>query len=314
MTHLTVVVPTFDRAASLRAALHALLDQDAPPPHRVVVVDNNSRDDTRQVVAAMGRDVEYVFEPRQGLSFARNAGVEFARSRGASRDSLVAFTDDDVVVSRDWMQVLAREADGHDQVDCLGGRVLPIWPGTPPAWLTNEHWAPLALQDHGPSRRIFDRGTPLGLVGANLAFRLQALERLGGFSPAVQRVGDSIGSTEDHELLRRLYAAGGRALYAPDLVVHAVVQPERLTRAYHRRWHRGHGYFHAVMRSPETEGPAGRRVLGVPAHLYRTAAADGWSWLRRMASGDPAGAFACESGLWFFTGFFEARQAWLHRR
>src|SRR5574338_603832 len=170
MTHLTVVVPTFDRAASLRAALHALLDQDAPPPHRVVVVDNNSRDDTRQVVAAMGRDVEYVFEPRQGLSFARNAGVEFARPRRASRDSLVAFTDDDVVVSRDWMQVLAREADGHDQVDCLGGRVLPIWPGTPPAWLTNEHWAPLALQDHGPSRRIFDRGTPLGLVGANLAF------------------------------------------------------------------------------------------------------------------------------------------------
>lgn len=310
---LTVVVPTFNRAASLRDALRALLDQDEPPPHRIVVVDNNSTDNTREVAQSMSDGVAYVFEGRQGLSCARNAGVDFARRTVGPTDHLVAFTDDDVVVARDWMRSLARAAERHPAIDCFGGRVLPMWPRQPPSWLTREHWAPLALQDHGPDVRIFDGTSPTGLVGANLALRMTALDRLGGFAHSVQRVGDAIGSTEDHELLLRLYAYGGAALYSPDLIVFAAVQPERLTRAYHRRWHRGHGHFHALMHAPGL-GEHRRPLLGVPAYLYRNAAASAVSWLRRAISGDRAGAFACESNLWFFTGFFRARQPWLHRR
>ncbi|HYT65363.1 MAG TPA: hypothetical protein VEL51_03005 [Vicinamibacterales bacterium] len=60
--------------------------------------------------------------------------------------------------------------------------------------------------------------TPIGLIGANIAFRRQVFDRVGRFSPSVQRVKNGIGSTEDHELLTRLYAAGGRMLDHPRML------------------------------------------------------------------------------------------------
>ena len=75
--------------------------------------------------------------------------------------------------------------------------------GTYRAAVVNDFGAPLALQDHGDTTRVFDRSSPIGLIGANVAFRRGVFERVGTFSPAVQRVKDGVGSTEDHELLYR---------------------------------------------------------------------------------------------------------------
>jgi cellulose synthase/poly-beta-1,6-N-acetylglucosamine synthase-like glycosyltransferase len=180
-------------------------------------------------------------------------------------------------------------------------------------WLTRAHWGPLALQDHGDAPLTFDAKQPVCLIGANVAFRRSVFGRVGLFSPAVQRVKDGIGSTEDHELLLRLYAAGGRALYLPDLLVTTEVPQERLTREYHRRWHRGHGRFHALMRIPSLERSTRGRLLGVPAHLFRTAVADAAAWAKLRVQGDAAEAFTRETRLWFFSGFLQER-AWSHRR
>lgn len=312
MGRLSIIVPTHDRAASLRRTLSSVLAQtSAPTDVELLVVDNNSSDATPEVCRDFAPRVRYIFEPKQGLSFARNAGIEALRPlRG---DDLVAFIDDDIEAAPGWIAAMVRAFETHPEVDCVGGRVLPEEPRHLPAWLTPEHWAPLALQDHGPAPRIFDERTPLGLVGANVAFRGPVFDRIGGFSPDVQRVRDGIGSTEDHEFLRRLYAAGGRALYAPDVIVTTDVPAERLTPAYHRRWHRGHGRFHALMRTPEMEH-ARARLLGIPLHLFRSAAADMINWLRLRLSGDRTHAFAAENRLWFFSGFFKERCGCLTRR
>lgn len=310
MRTLTVVVPTYNRASRLDRALRCLTTQSAVPvPLRIVVVDNNSSDSTAAVVQSYGGRVQYAFEENQGLAHARNAGI-----LSASPDDVVAFTDDDVEVAGNWAATLAREFGEHPEVECVGGRVLPRWNGAPPAWLTREHWGPLALQDHGNEPREFDRSRPVCLVGANVAFRRPVFDRIGLFSPHVQRVKDGIGSTEDHELLRRLYEAGGRARYVPDLVVTTEVPAERLTRAYHRRWHAGHGKFQALMRLPDLETSRRGRILGVPAHLYRSAARDAAAWVGGRLSGDTARAFAAETRLWFFTGFLLERCPCVPRR
>jgi glycosyltransferase involved in cell wall biosynthesis len=303
MAMLTVIVPTFNRADLLARAVRSLLAQETVDGGlRLVVVDNNSSDRTRQAVDAFGGAVDYVFEPRQGLSHARNAGL--ARAAGSD---LVAFTDDDVEVSRNWAPTIVREFENHPGVDCIGGRVLPSWQEPPPSWLTRDHWGPLALQDHGDQPREFSAAQPVCLVGANVAFRRAIFNRIGEFAPEVQRVKDGIGSTEDHDLLRRLYAMGGRARYVPDLLVTAVVPPERLTFSYHRRWHMGHGRFHAVMRIPEVERSPRGRLFGVPGHLYRTAASDLAALIALRLRGDAARAFTAETRLWFFGGFLRER-------
>jgi glycosyltransferase involved in cell wall biosynthesis len=312
MGRVAIVVPTHDRAASLRRTLRSVLAQ---VPGRagveVIVVDNNSSDATPTVCEEFAPSIRYLKETKQGLSHARNAGIAAARPFG--RDDIVAFIDDDIEAAPGWIPALVHAFDTHPDVDCVGGRVLPVSPERLPPWLTQDHWGPLALQDHGDNPRVFDETTPAGLVGANFAFRGSVFDRIGEFSPDVQRVKDGIGSTEDHEFLSRLYAAGGKALYIPTAVVTTEVPPERMTREYHRRWHRGHGRFHALMRTPQME-LARARPFGVPLHLFRSALNDAAAWLRLQVSGDEARAFSAETRLWFFSGFLKERCGCLIRR
>lgn len=320
MRRLAIVVPSYNRATSLERTLRSLVGTDdayalalsrKEERPAVIVVDNNSTDATANVVASFGPAVRYIQERRQGLSFARNTGVEAASGLGAE---FIAFIDDDVEATPEWGQTVLRAFQEHPEADCVGGRVLPSNAGELPAWLTPEHWGPLALQDHGAAPLLFDSADPRGLIGANFAFRRTVFEWLGGFSPDVQRVKDGIGSTEDHEMLQRLYDAGGRAAYVPEIVVTTRVPTERMTYEYHRRWHQGHGRFTARMRIAETEQTSQGRVLGVPAHLFRTAASDAVRWLRLSAVHDRAKAFEAETRLWFFSGFFKERCACALRR
>ena len=271
----SVVLSTYNRSDRLPVALSALLAQTGDVPYEIIVVDNNSNDDTAAVVHSIVRNsagrVRYTFEPRQGLSHGRNAGIALARS------PIVAFTDDDVRVSADWILQLKRAFDEHPDVGYIGGRVLPNWLAPPPSWLTSAHWAPLALQDYGPNTHVSGRERAVCLVGANLAFRKQVFARVGMFSASLGRVKDGIGSTEDHDMQLRAWRVGMIGLYIPSIVVVADVTADRLEARYHRRWHRGHGRHCAMMRLrelvPADLGPMSEpddivALFGAPAFVY----------------------------------------------
>ena len=235
------------------------------------------------------------------MSYARNAGI------GEARAEIIAFADDDVRVAKDWVAQIKRAFDLHTEIDCIGGKVLPEWKSAPPRWLTRDHWMPLALQDYGDEPVSINAGNKLCLVSANLAFRSEAFEETGLFAPDLQRVKNSIGSMEDAELLERFWRTGRKSLYVPDLIVVTDVPAERMTKSYHRRWHTGHGYFFAIMRSEEME-QSSSRLFDVPAHLYKQAIADAASWLRCFLFGKRERAFTHEIGLRFFWGFFRKRR------
>ena len=298
----SVCICTYNRCQRLRSALESVLGQQADRVRfEVIVVDNNSTDETKQVVDSLVRlghsNLQYVFEGRQGLSYARNAAVALAGS------PLVAFTDDDVRVAPDWVSTIKRVFDEHPEAAWLGGKVLPCWPSPPPLWLTPEQWGPLALADHGdlPFYTSDRRQTPL--VGANLAVRRDVLAQCGGFAPRLQRVQDSIGSMEDHELQMRLWRANRKGLYVPELVVFSDVAADRLLKKYHRRWHFGHGRFYALARLEEFERSNVGWLFGVSAHVYRQAIGDAVGWLASVIRGNFRRAFTFEGSLWFFLGF-----------
>ena len=275
LPEVSVVVSTYNRAHRLPGALNSLLTQAGTVRYEVIVVDNNSSDDTaevvRQIMLRAGGLVRYSFEPRQGLSHGRNAGIALARS------AIIAFTDDDVRASSDWIVLLKRAFEEHPEAGYIGGRVLPEWAAPPPRWLTTAHWAPLALQDYGPAVQVSGRERAICLVGANLAFRKQVFERVGMFSASLGRVKDGIGSTEDHDMQLRAWRAGVHGLYVPTVVVTAEVTPDRLEKRYHRRWHQGHGRHCAMMRLrelvPADLGPMSEpndivTLFGSPAFVY----------------------------------------------
>ncbi len=312
----TVVLCTYNRASLLPVALDRLLDQSRDSPaHEIILVDNNSSDDTRRVVERYTNStvprVHYVFEPRQGLAHARNAGI------AASRADIIAFTDDDVWVSDTWVQVIKRTFDAHPEVDCLGGRTLPIWPSVPPAWLTRLHWVgPLALQDYGDRAFSVDASRPICLAGANFAFRKDVFARIGAFSPEV-------GRTEDTELMLRLWRAGACAMYVPDMKAFAAVQPERLSKRYHRQWHSNTGRCNARMQLVEltaadgslrSEAPPLARVAGVPRFALRQLATEALEWCKATARRRESEAFWHEVQARSLVGYMrESRARFLQR-
>jgi glycosyltransferase involved in cell wall biosynthesis len=301
----SVVISTYNRCQLLRGALESVLAQETGGVfYEVIVVDNNSTDRTREVVeefTARGQaNLRYVFEGCQGLSHARNAGIAEARA------PLIAFTDDDVCAARNWVASIKRAFDKHPEVDCVGGKVLPRWPKQPPAWLTREHWPPLALVDYGETPFHTDLERPLCIVGANLSLRRSVFDEIGLFAPEYQLIKDITGSTEDYELQRRLWLAGRKGMYVPGIVVSAEVQTERLTKAYHRRWHRGHGVRFAAMRMDEIERSRSR-LFDVPAHLYNQAMSSALSWMKCALRADLDRAFMPETRLFFIAGFLRRR-------
>ena len=134
---LTVILCTYNRCKSLAKALDSLAGSilsDAVE-WEVLVVDNNSSDQTEAVVEEFRRQYpgrfRFLFEPHQGKSYALNAGIREARG------NILAFVDDDVTVEPMWLQNLTSAL--HDsQWAGSGGRTKPaIWVSgfVPPRWL-----------------------------------------------------------------------------------------------------------------------------------------------------------------------------------
>lgn len=313
----SVIVPTRNRAAGLNQLLHHLVALEVDGfSYEILIVDNGSTDHTREVVERAARTsprVRYLREPRVGASNARNCGI------GQARGAILAFIDDDTRPRRDWLAAIWRAYQRDPTIECVGGRIEPCWPREPPPWLTSAHWGPLALQTARGDTPYLDRDHASScLVTANFACRALTLKRIGGFSPRYLR-------DEDRELNLRLWRAGARGKYDDSIVVVADIQPERLTKRYHRRWHYVTGCNHARMRYRELidrDGRlrtellgTGRRLLGAPGFLYRELAGHLIDWSAHVVRGDMDRAFFPECRIRYLTAYLTTRHlAYIHER
>ena len=205
----SVVIPTFNRAALLGETLDSLarLRPQSVREWEVVVVDNNSSDDTAGVVrghqSSFPVRLRYEFEAAQGRSNALNRGIL------ATNASVLAFIDDDVVVAERWLdEAVEPLLDARRGIDYTGGPVQPIWEAPRPGWLSSTRadlWGAIAILDYGPEAFVFEerRRVPLG---ANMAVRRALVDRIGGFSP---RLGRSSGSRSSARKCRNFCRARG---------------------------------------------------------------------------------------------------------
>jgi len=213
----SVVVCTRDRPGMVVRCLRSLQDLEEAP-EEILVVDNAPRKgDVRRLVERMP-GIQYVPEPRPGLSVARNTGVL------ASRCDIVAFTDDDVVVHPDWIARL-RQGFRDPGVMVVTGLVLPADLETESRVLfeysfggLHRGYHPLTY-DSGYFEEMKSRGVPVWAVGAGacMAVKREAFDRIGLFD---ERLGSgAAGCGEDSELWYRILASGGLCRYEPGAVV-----------------------------------------------------------------------------------------------
>jgi GT2 family glycosyltransferase len=272
----SVVICTYNRSASLLKTLASLADLQVPEALRweLVVVDNNSRDDTSRRVSQFAREhphlaVRSVVERRQGKSHALNLAVATAQG------GLLAFTDDDVVVDPRWLNQLHRLAVERGAM-AVGGRIVDTWTTPKPAWYSDagpyKLNAVIVKYDLGEQVCPITRTMPLG---ANLAVRREAFEKYGLFDTHLGPTAGGPRRGEDSEFCARLVRAGETILYAPEAVVYHPVERERLDRKYFERWYYLYGkvFFQMNPLPPDLVC-----WLGVPRFLIRMLATHFIRW------------------------------------
>jgi glycosyltransferase involved in cell wall biosynthesis len=319
----SIIVPTFNRASDLRLSLKSLAGLVSTAPWEVIVVDNNSTDDTRLAVIEAQPDfpveLRYIFEREQGRSAAMNTGIR------AARGDIILTTDDDVHVEPDWME---KSGEALDTLDCdyVGGKVLPIWPAARPDWIPNhggKQWAVIALLDYGPDPIPFFTLAHRVPIGVNMAFRRTAFDRAGLWSNRVGRKKGTLLGQEVREWMLRARDAGLRGYYTPTMIVHHRIQRDRLEKKYFRRWFYWNGVSRALlyrdswidMQAPEsTELDFSRvpHIAGVPRFFYGKAPRELARAITSRWRGDAASAFDAELWLYFFAGVL--RQRWRDRK
>ncbi|MBI4358482.1 MAG: glycosyltransferase family 2 protein [Candidatus Omnitrophica bacterium] len=228
MVDVSVIVCSYNRAESLRDTIESLVNQRAICSYEIIVVDNNSKDGTRDVAESFNGKVKYAFESRQGLSYARNTGIKEAKGQ------IIAFTDDDVIADSNWVSSIY-QCFKETRALAVGGQIKRLWNCERPEWLAEEIMGPLIVQDLGPQRKKWDQQNR-HMIGANMSFHRAIFEQHGIFREALGRKGDRLIGGEDREIFQRLQKAGIAIFYEPKAIVHHKVEKQRLSKDFMRQW------------------------------------------------------------------------------
>jgi glycosyltransferase involved in cell wall biosynthesis len=297
---LDVVVPTYNRSQLLRRTISSLLTAPIPDGLKVtiIVVDNNSKDDTRQAVEEFGMKpdccLRYIHESKQGLSHSRNGGI------AAGTGELIGFIDDDEEIEENWYRVVAREFE-DPEIQFIGGCCLGNWSAPAPDWLPEEYNAAIGVVP--PKQRArYDPAFKGSLTGGNAVVRRSVFEQIGNYSIRLGRSGKGLLSEEDADFLRRLRENSVVGMHVPELVIYHYIPKDRLTRQYHRRW----VFWRAVSQGVLDRDLRGntRYFLGVPRYKLGSALRGLYRLLRYCSSNKTRGkAFAGELASWELAGF-----------
>lgn len=194
---ISVVIPAYNEENYLPACLKSVFKQDFDQPYEVIVVDNNSTDQTAAVARRFGCRV--VKEKRQGVVFSRQAGAK------AALGQIIANTDADTVVPRHWLKTIYNSITTHPRVAACGGNIN--FPGAP--WPIMTLWKIITAV----ITIVFKlTGIVIHLPGANFSFKKSAWQKIGGYNTQFAFAADEL------DLLHRLQK-NYRLVYLPRLYV-----------------------------------------------------------------------------------------------
>jgi len=239
MILLSVIIPTRNRGTLLQLALQSLQTQTlSADSFEVLVIDNGSTDNTKQIVAAFQKklgNIRYFFDPTPGLHVGRHLGMKMAKSK------ILVYADDDIKAFPTWLEGIA-ESFQDQKVALVGGKNLPKFESDPPDWIL-KMWEKnkngerilgyLSILDLGDTKKVIP---PYHVFGCNFSIRKSVLLEAGGFHPDAmpQELIRYRGDGETH-VSRFIEKEKMQAIYNPEASLYHIVPKERLTEEYFRK-------------------------------------------------------------------------------
>ena len=237
---ITVVICTWNRAPLLDQALRQMMRLHSPEGDKweLLVVNNNCTDNTEEVVASyeVHLPLRHIFEPKQGLSHARNRAIQEAQG------DVILWADDDVLMDENWLMEYAAGIRRHPDATFFGGPVEPWFEVDPPKWIEENmeiFASAFAYRNLGKEERKLMQIQELPF-GANMAVRKKAYNGV-QYDSALGRIGKVIISGEETQIFKHFLAAGLFGVWLPKARVKHYVSKERLTRKYLSAYYQGYG-------------------------------------------------------------------------
>ena len=224
---ISVIICTYNRIELLRRTIASATKMNLPDvTWELLVVDNGGGDEVQRMVDEFAAQLplRVVNEPRAGLSRARNCGIRNARS------DYIVWTDDDVILDRNWLKAYADAFKRHPDAVLFGGKIIPVLEQPASPWFErNLDLFPelLSYRDFGPDEQPLSlRGLP---YGANYAMRAAEQRRF----PYNVNLGAGSGTVgEETRVMQRMLESGMTGYWLPDFVVQHMMSPNRQTIKY----------------------------------------------------------------------------------
>ena len=258
---LSIVVCTYNRDKYLYGALKCIAENGYPTDaFEIVLVNNMSTDNTESECQRFQNDYpevrfRYFVETQQGLSYARNRGIE------ESRGDTVLFLDDDSYIQKDYLAHLQKQLDAYPDADAFGGKIDPVFEsGETPKLLSKWNYSWVSAIDMGDKVCQF-KGKAFP-IGANMGIKKAMLAKTGVFNTQLGRSKKNLMGGEEKDIFDRIRQQNGNIYYFPDVVVQHVIPPSRTTKDYIKRLGEGVGRSERI------------RTLGVSK----------WEYLKRLFS------------------------------
>ncbi len=229
---ISAIVCTHNGQKVLKKAIQSLVNQTLDKrDYEILVVDNASTDKTREIVKQFENEenLRYIFEPKIGLSHARNTAWQQAQGE------FIAYLDDDAIACPKWLEQILDTFRTVPEAGAVGGKVVPIWEVDPPSWINDFMKRFLSVVNWSESPIVLDDYRYL--VGANIAFPRKTLEKFSGFPTNLGRKGKSLISNEEIELINKIKNDGLIVFYHPEISVKHLVPASRLnSKWFRKRW------------------------------------------------------------------------------
>lgn len=265
---LTVAIPTYNGAKRLPEVLEQLRVPNQTAANNfsweVIVIDNNSTDDTAAVIQAYQNNwskqypLKYYFEPKQGAAFARRRAFEEANGR------LVGFLDDDNIPAANWLEAAYAFAVNHPKAGAYGSQIQGVFEVAPPA--NFQRIAPfLAITQKGLEPLLYEPQKKVLPPSAGLVVRKQAWLDVPSHLILTGRTPTSMVTSEDLEMLAHIQAHGWEIWYNPEMKIDHKIPHWRLQRQYLIPFFQGIGLSRHVTRMLSVK--RGQRQVATVAYL-----------------------------------------------
>lgn len=229
MINFSVIIPAYNRADLIGNSIKSLIDQTiSPEVYEILVCDNNSTDNTKEVVESFFENqrcvkVHYYQEKRQGVHYARNSTALKAKG------SYLYFTDDDMIADSKMLEEFDKWILKFPDLAVLGGKVFPKWECPPPYWLV-QYFCDSTLSLTNNYLDVVICKTDPGIASCHQLIRKDVFLEAGGFRPEYTK-DEWLGDGEcglNREISKLGYSFGS---FSSALTQH-VIPKERMTMKY----------------------------------------------------------------------------------